>query len=142
MEELKQEGQIKISEEIDIVTVRKAVRQLSSQVGFSQTDVTRIVTAASELARNIYHYAGHGVMKWRLVSENNDTGIELIFEDSGPGIEDIEKAMDMGYTTGGGLGMGLPGAKRLMDRLNIQSEPGKGTTVTISKWLQGSMHAM
>ena len=142
MDEMKHEGQIRIDDEIDIVTVRKAVRQLCTEVGFSQTDVTRVVTAASELARNIFHYAGKGVMKWCVLEENGDTGIELIFEDKGPGIEDIKKAMDMGYTTGGGLGMGLPGAKRLMDKLEIESEPGKGTTVIISKWLQGALHAM
>ena len=129
------DGEVYINAEIDIVSVRKAVREVAGGVGFGVTDVTRIVTAASELARNIYTYANRGVMRWCALSANGRAGIELIFEDKGPGIPDIEQAMAVGYTSGDGLGMGLPGSKRLMGELHIQSEAGVGTTVTVRKWL-------
>ena len=105
-------------------------------MGFGITDVTRIVTAASELTRNIYHYAGSGVMRWRSISRDARMGLELIFEDRGPGIPDVAKAMEAGFSTGKGLGMGLPGAKRLMDEMAVQSHLGKGTTVEVRKWLR------
>ena len=123
-----------IQEEIDIVKARKKARELAEQQGFGLTDITRIVTAASELARNIFHYAKIGKMRWKILKRDNKTGLELIFEDNGPGIPDIEKAMEEGYSTGGGLGMGLPGTKRLMDQFLIESTVGKGTTVIIRKW--------
>lgn len=132
----KPKGKVKIKSEGDIVTVRKTVREISCECGFGITDVTRIVTAASELARNIYHFAGHGDMLWHIFEASESTGIELTFVDHGPGIEDIDKAMELGYTTGKGLGLGLPGAKRLMGELEIQSQLGKGTTVTVRKWLK------
>ena len=115
---------------------RKVVRNAATALGFGITDVTRIVTAASELTRNIYHYAGSGVMRWRTLSRDARVGLELIFEDSGPGIPDIDKAMEAGFSTGKGLGMGLPGAKRLMDEMTVQSQVGKGTTVEVRKWLR------
>lgn len=130
------EGTVKIESEGDIVAVRKTVREISCECGFGITDVTRIVTAASELARNIYHFAGHGDMLWHILETSESTGIELTFVDRGPGIEDIDKAMELGYTTEKGLGLGLPGAKRLMGELEIQSQVGKGTTVTVRKWLK------
>ena len=136
MNEVMQEGEARIDEEVDIVKVRKLIREVAHQIGFGVTDVTRIVTAASELARNVYRYAGYGVMRWRMVTRDNQTGIELVFEDKGPGIEDINQAMSMGYTSGGGLGMGLPGAKRLMSEMEIQSEIGKGTRVKVIKWME------
>lgn len=126
-------GKVRIDSEGDIVSVRKAVREAASGMGFGLTDVTRIVTAASELARNVYRYAGTGMMSWHAVEDNGRPGIELCFMDEGPGIPDLEQAMELGHSTDGGLGMGLPGAKRLMDRLEIQSEPGRGTTVTVRK---------
>lgn len=130
------EGIVKIESEGDIVAVRKTVREISSECGFGITDVTRIVTAASELARNIYHYAGHGDMLWHVLEASESTGIEMTFVDQGPGIKDVDKAMELGYTTGKGLGLGLPGAKRLMGEMEIQSHVGKGTTVTVRKWLK------
>jgi serine/threonine-protein kinase RsbT len=105
-------------------------------LGFGITDVTRIVTAASELTRNIYHYAKSGVMHWRALNQDSRVGLELIFEDSGPGIPDVERAMEPGFSTGKGLGMGLPGSKRLMDEMTIASTVGKGTTVIVKKWLK------
>ncbi|MCC7265641.1 MAG: anti-sigma regulatory factor [Candidatus Latescibacteria bacterium] len=128
------EGEVRISAELDIVTVRQEVRQASVALGFRPTDVTRIVTAASELARNVFLYAGTGTMRWRALSVDGNTGIELVFTDSGPGIGDVEQALVPGYTTGRGLGMGLPGAKRLMGEMDIQTALGSGTTVTVRKW--------
>jgi serine/threonine-protein kinase RsbT len=116
------------------VSARRAVREAATQLGFGVTDVTRIVTAASELARNVFKYAGQGVMRWRPLEEGRQRGIELRFEDHGPGIEDVGRALEEGYSTGGGLGMGLPGARRLMDEMEIHSAVGQGTTVTLRKW--------
>lgn len=128
------QGEIKIIDETDIVSARRVVRDLAVQVGFGATDTTRIVTAASELARNVFKYGGGGVMFWEAVQNTKGHGLQLRFEDHGPGIEDIDAAMREGYSTGGGLGMGLPGAKRLMDELEIRSAVGEGTTVTVRKW--------
>jgi serine/threonine-protein kinase RsbT len=127
-------GEVRIDSESDIVTARKIVRDAAIATGFGVTDVTRIVTAASELTRNVFRYAGSGVMRWRTVSAGEVLGLELTFEDHGPGIPDIKRAMEVGYTTSGGLGLGLPGAKRLMDEMEIESEVGKGTRVTVKKW--------
>ncbi len=129
-------GEFRVESEGDIVMARKAVRQAATALGFGITDVTRIVTAASELTRNIYKYAKSGTMRWRTLNENGRVGLELTFTDQGPGIPDIAQAMEPGFTTGRGLGMGLPGAKRLMDEMSIQSEVGKGTTVQVRKWLR------
>ena len=130
-------GEMRIDTENDIVMARKSIRDAAVALGFGVTDVTRIVTAASELTRNIYVYAGSGVIRWHSVAVESKIGLELTFEDQGPGIEDVELAMQQGYSTGKGLGMGLPGAKRLMDEMEIHSELGKGTTVRIKKWLRG-----
>ena len=127
-------GEVSIHSEADIVAARKAVRDVAVGLGFGVTDVTRIVTAASELARNSFLYAGSGRMSWRIVETAAKSGVELVFADRGPGIDNVEQAMQEGYTTGGGLGMGLPGTKRLMDEMEICSERGKGTTVTVRKW--------
>jgi serine/threonine-protein kinase RsbT len=129
-------GQVKIGAETDIVSVRKAVRDVVSQLGFGVTDSTRIITAASELARNVYKYAGSGVMNWKVLQNGQLVGIELCFEDYGPGITDIEEALREGYSTGGGMGLGLPGAKRLMDEMEVSSRPGHGTSVTVRRWLR------
>ncbi len=123
-----------IQAESDIVAARRTVREAAVRLGFGITDVTRIVTAASELARNIFKYAGEGVMRWRYLEAGGRSGIEIQFVDHGPGIEDVNRALEEGYSTGGGLGMGLPGARRLMDELDIQSTVGQGTTVTLRKW--------
>ena len=125
-----------IKSESDIVTVRKAVRDAAESLGFGITDVTRIVTAASELARNVFIYAGSGVMQWRELDSGGSVGIELKFEDNGPGIANIKQAMKAGYSTSGGLGLGLCGTKRLIDEMEINSQVGKGTTVIVRKWLE------
>jgi serine/threonine-protein kinase RsbT len=127
-------GEVRITSEGDIVTARKVVRDAAVALGFGVTDVTRIVTAASELTRNVFRYAGSGTMYWCKVSAGASVGIELRFEDQGPGIPDVERAMEMGYTTSGGLGLGLPGVKRLMDEMEIESAVGKGTRVIVKKW--------
>ena len=131
-----QQGEFRIGSESDIVMARRVVRNAATALGFGITDVTRIVTAASELTRNIYLYAGSGVMRWRSVSRGRVVGLELTFEDNGPGIPDVAKAMEVGLQHRQGLGMGLPGAKRLMDEMTIQSQVGKGTTVEVRKWLR------
>ncbi len=127
-------GRVLIGSESDIVIIRKTVREAASGLGFGITDVTRIVTAASELARNVFQYAGTGVMEWRTIDTGDAVGIELSFVDEGPGIADTEQVMRPGYSTSGGLGLGLPGAQRLMDEMEIESEVGKGTRVTVRKW--------
>lgn len=130
------QGQFQIESENDIVMARKVVRNAATALGFGITDVTRIVTAASELTRNIYHYAKSGVMHWRTLNQGAKVGLELTFEDRGPGIPDIDKAMKVGFSTGNGLGLGLPGAKRLMDEMTIASTVGQGTAVVVRKWLK------
>jgi serine/threonine-protein kinase RsbT len=127
---------VSITVERDIMATRQAVRSTAGKLPFKITDVTRIVTAASELARNILLYAGSGTMRCSILEQGNHLGMELSFEDQGPGIPDVELAMQPGYTTGKGLGLGLPGAKRLMDEMEIESQVGKGTTVTVRKWLR------
>lgn len=131
------EGREYINAEGDIVTIRRAVRKAATDLGFTATDVTRVVTAASELARNVHRFAGSGHMTWRHLRDEDGAGIELTFRDEGPGIQNVEEALAPGFTTAGGLGMGLSGAKRLMDEMDIQSNPGgKGTVVTVRKWLK------
>jgi serine/threonine-protein kinase RsbT len=127
-------GEVRIHSESDIVATRRTVRTAATQLGFGITDVTRIVTAASELARNVFLYTGSGIMRWQALDMAGRIGIELTFEDRGPGITDIEQAMEAGYASGGRLGMGLLGVKRLMDEFAIASEIGKGTIVTAKKW--------
>ena len=127
-------GELSICAEQDIVVARRTVRDAATQLGFGPTDVTRLVTAASELARNVFKYAGEGVMRWNCMEIDSRIGLELQFVDRGPGIADVNLAMEEGYTTGGGLGLGLPGARRLVDELAIQSTVGQGTTVTVKKW--------
>ena len=127
-------GVLPIRAENDIVAARRAVRDAATQLGFGLTDVTRLVTAASELARNVFKYAGQGTMQWATVQGDTRVGLELRFVDQGPGIADVSLAMEEGYTTGGGLGIGLPGARRLVDELVIESTLGQGTTVIVKKW--------
>lgn len=126
----------RIQSEADIVLARRLVRAAADGLGFGLTDVTRIVTAASELTRNIYVYAGTGTMRCQRVHEGSKIGLELVFADTGPGIPDIAKAMEPGFSTHKSMGMGLPGSKRLMDELAVHSEVGKGTTVVTRKWLR------
>ena len=112
---------INIKSESDIINVRRTVRDVSTSIGFGVTDVTRIVTASSELTRNILLYADKGVMLWSVLSESDNNGIELVFKDTGPGIANLDKAMEMGYSTSKGLGLGLPGTKKLMDEMEISA---------------------
>jgi len=128
-------GEMPIDTENDIVMARKYVREAAVALGFGVTDVTRIVTATSELTRNIYVYAGSGIIRWHPIN-GNAAGLELVFEDHGPGIADVSLALKPGYTTSKGLGMGLPGSKRLMDEMDVLSEIGKGTIIRIRKWLK------
>ena len=129
-------GEIKIKSEISLVQVRRELRNLTEELGFGVTDTTRIITAASELVRNIVLFAKTGTMKWEIIDADNKRGIKLTFEDQGPGIPDVKKAMEEGYSTGNGLGLGLSGTNQLMDDMKINSEVGKGTRVTIKKWLR------
>jgi len=118
----------------DIVSVRRYVRQVSSQQGFSLVDQTKIVTAASELARNTVIHGGGGTVTATVVDRDGRTGVRLIFEDHGPGIADVPLALKDGFTTGTGLGLGLGGARRLSNDFDITSTVGKGTRVTITRW--------
>ena len=127
-------GEAAIATETDIILVRKTVREAAVKLNFSLTEVTRIVTCASELARNVFLYAGSGVMRWRDLDKNGVIGIELVFEDHGPGIADLELVMQKGYSTSKGLGLGLPGSQKLMDEIEIKSAIGEGTTVIVRKW--------
>ncbi len=119
----------------DIVTARHAGRALASELGFSEVDLTVIATAISELTRNIVDYAGRGEVAIRTVERGRHRGLRIVASDSGPGIVDLELAMQDGYSTGGSLGLGLPGTRRLMDEFHIESRVGEGTTVTVTKWL-------
>ena len=129
-----QSHEMSIHSSADVVLVRQAVRQLAVKLGFGLVDQTKIVTAASELARNTLDYGGGGTVKLEALHEGIRRGLKLTFEDSGPGIPDIELALKDGFTTGNGLGMGLSGTKRLVNEFNIVSRVGEGTIVTIIKW--------
>jgi serine/threonine-protein kinase RsbT len=118
----------------DVVGVRQAVRQRAVDLGFNLVDQTKIVTAASELARNTLQYGGGGTVTLEAIEETGRRGLRLIFEDRGPGITNIELAMKDGYSTGGGLGLGLSGARRLSNEFHIDSRPGEGTRITIVRW--------
>jgi serine/threonine-protein kinase RsbT len=118
----------------DIVLARQRVRNISTKLGFSVVNQTKLITAASELARNTLDYGGGGEVSIEEVSKPGKRGLRLVFEDKGPGIADLTLAMTDGYTTGKGLGLGLSGAKRLCDDFAIESDVGKGTRVTITQW--------
>ena len=118
----------------DIVLVRQAVRTWSRNLGFGLVDQTKIVTAASELGRNTLDYGGGGLVELATLENGGRTGLRLIFEDEGPGIQDIDKALTDGFTTGNGMGLGLGGAKRLSHEFEISSAPGVGTRVSILRW--------
>ena len=120
--------------ERDIVLARQTVRKAALQLGFSLVDQTKIVTAASELARNAVVYGGGGRLELEIVAENGRQGLRLTISDEGKGIEDLTLAMKDGWTTGTGLGMGLPGTKRLVSEFKITSQPGVGTTVIVTRW--------
>jgi serine/threonine-protein kinase RsbT len=126
---------VDVDDSDDIVTARQAGHELARQLGFSLTDVTMIATAISEIARNITSYAGRGEVRVGVQYRDGRQALVVRAEDDGPGIADIERALEDGYSTGRGLGLGLPGARRLMDRLIVESGPGKGTVVEMWKWI-------
>jgi serine/threonine-protein kinase RsbT len=126
---------IAIGVDADIVTARQAGRTLAAKLGFSSSEQIFIATAISEAARNIIQYAGTGeVVVSQLKDNNGKRGIMIIARDSGPGIQDVTRAMEDGYSSSGGLGLGLPGIRRLMSEVQVESAPGKGTTVILKKW--------
>jgi serine/threonine-protein kinase RsbT len=126
---------IPIASDLDLVAARQAGRQLAREVGFSSTDQTLIATAISEVARNIMQHATAGEVVLSRVREPGRQGVVVVAKDTGPGIPDLELALREGYTTGGGLGLGLPGARRLMEDFELRSEVGKGTIVVMKKWV-------
>lgn len=128
---------ITVSRETDVVPFRSRVKEHAVKIGMSLLNQTKLITGASELVRNMLKYGKGGIVKIEIISKGRDTGIRLIFEDKGPGIPDISKAMTDGFTTGKSMGLGLPGTKRLMNEFNIISEVGVGTTVTVIKWKNG-----
>ena len=125
---------VPINRDSDIVDARQKGRQLASQIGLSGSDLTLLATAISEIARNIVVYAQRGEMALGIIERAGKRGVVVVARDQGPGIPDIEQAMRDGYSTGRSLGLGLPGAKRLVDEFEIVSDVGKGTTVTMRKW--------
>jgi serine/threonine-protein kinase RsbT len=128
------ETHVPVGREGDIVTARQKGRELAIKTGFTGSDPTVIATAISEVARNIIVYAERGEIVLRITRQAGKRGIVIIARDEGPGIADIKQAMQDGFSTAKSLGLGLPGAKRLMDEFEIASEPGKGTTITMTKW--------
>ena len=118
----------------DVVAVRKTVREWAVASGFSLVDQTKIVTAASELARNTVLHGGGGTLQLEALNDGPRRGLRLVFEDRGPGIPDVDQALKDGFTTAGGLGLGLGGARRLMNDFQIESQPGEGTRVTVARW--------
>jgi serine/threonine-protein kinase RsbT len=126
---------VNINNPDDIVAARKAGHQLALELGFSLTDVTMVATAISEIARNITSYAGRGAVRVGVDDREGRKALVVRAEDDGPGIADIESALEDGYSTGRGLGLGLPGARRLMDRLIVESALGRGTVVEMWKWV-------
>jgi serine/threonine-protein kinase RsbT len=129
------EASVPIERELDAVTARQKGRELAASIGFSSTDQTLLATAISELARNIISYAGHGKIELTTIVEGGRRGIMIVAEDQGPGISDPELAMRDGFSTGKSLGLGLPGARRLVDDFNLETAVGQGTKVTLKKWL-------
>jgi serine/threonine-protein kinase RsbT len=128
------ESRIAIESDADVVTARQRARELAADLELSSTDQTLLATAISEVARNITTYAKRGEVLVSIVQDDERRGIQVIARDDGPGIEDLDRALENGFTTGGGLGLGLPGARRLVDDFSIDSSPGRGTTVTLVKW--------
>jgi serine/threonine-protein kinase RsbT len=123
-----------LSVESDVVVCRQAVRRLTQALNFSLVDQTRMITAASELARNTLVYGGGGEMRWSVVKRDARAGLQLEFEDHGPGIPDLALALTDGWTSGGGMGLGLSGSRRLVHHFAIRSAVGAGTCVTITRW--------
>jgi len=123
-----------VKSEKDVVTVRQEVRRWAVELAFSLVEQTKLVTAASELARNTFQYGGGGEVQFEALENGVRRGLRLVFEDHGPGIPNVALALRDGYTTGGGLGLGLGGAKRLVNDFEIQTAPGEGTRITVARW--------
>jgi serine/threonine-protein kinase RsbT len=135
MEAVEPEERVAIDSDADVVSARQRARELAVELELSSTDQTLLATAISEVARNITTYAQRGEVLLSLVrGPDGRRGVRVVARDEGPGIADLEAAMQDGFTTGGGLGLGLPGARRLVDDFEVQSAPGEGTTVTLVKW--------
>jgi serine/threonine-protein kinase RsbT len=127
-------GTVPVRSEPDIVASRQKVRVLCQQLKFSLVDQTKMITAASELSRNTVVHGHGGDMEWELLEEGVRRGLRLVFIDQGPGISDLKLALTDGWTSGGGMGLGLPGSKRLVHEFDVQSKPGEGTRVSITRW--------
>jgi serine/threonine-protein kinase RsbT len=132
---MQREARVRIQSSADIVTARQQGRSIASEIGFSNSNLTIIATAISEIARNIVEYAKEGEAVISLINDGPRQGIQIILSDEGPGIPDTSTVMRDGFSTGRGLGIGLPGARRLMDEFEIVSEVGRGTTITMKKWI-------
>jgi serine/threonine-protein kinase RsbT len=128
------EIRVPIRSDVDVVIARQEGRSLAARLGFSASDLTLIATAISEVARNIVNYAKQGEIVLSIVKDDGHRGIAVVARDEGPGIPNVALALQDGYSTAGGLGLGLPGAKRLMDEFEVVSEVGKGTRVTMKRW--------
>ena len=126
-----------IVQEQDVVPFRNRVKEYAVKIGMSLVNQTKLITAASEMVRNMLKYGGGGITIIEVISEERNNGIRLTFQDKGPGIQDIPLAMKDGYSTGKSLGVGLPGAKRLVNEFTIKSVVGEGTTITLTKWKNG-----
>jgi serine/threonine-protein kinase RsbT len=131
---MEHEVRVPITSDADLVPARAQGRALARALGFSQTDATLIATAISEIARNIVVHAGHGEIVMSPIHEPHRYGLVVVASDAGPGIPEIDGALERGHTATGGLGLGLPGARRLMDEFQVETRVGKGTTVTMTKW--------
>jgi serine/threonine-protein kinase RsbT len=134
MTTLHSSGELPLRTQHDIVLGRQAVRRLSQEQGFSLVDQTKMVTAASELARNAVIYGGGGVLRWEVLIDGIKRGLRLTFKDEGPGIANVELALTDGWTSGNGLGLGLTGARRLVNEFELDSTVGQGTRVTVTRW--------
>ena len=129
--------EMQIAREQDVVPYRNRIKECATKIGMGLVNQTKLITAASELLRNMLRYAGGGMAIIEVVNEGRENGVRLVFKDKGPGIANIELAMRDGYSTGKSLGLGLPGTKRLVSQFDIQSTPNVGTTVTVTKWKNG-----
>ncbi|MFJ3077306.1 MULTISPECIES: anti-sigma regulatory factor [Pseudomonas] len=130
----RQSGSQPVRIEQDVVLARQLARKVASDCGMRLVDLTKLVTAVSELARNTVVYGGGGDMDWEVIEEAGRVGLRLVFRDEGPGIADVKLALTDGWTSGGGLGLGLTGARRLVDEFELDTAPGQGTRVTITRW--------
>jgi serine/threonine-protein kinase RsbT len=128
---------MRIAKELDMVVFRNRLKEYAVKIGMGLVNQTKLITAASELSRNMLRYAGEGTALIEIVNGQRQNGVRVTFSDNGPGIADISQAMKDGYSTGKSLGLGLPGAKRLVSEFDIKSTVGKGTTITITKWKNG-----